>query len=251
MSFPLSLSLYSFLLSPVHTQTRTNMLRRILLGYSFHHHHSALSARSIASVAWNDRAISLEGKGSRIHHLPHTWLRDHCPCPKCIHPGTRQKLHGSGDVPEHVKPSTVSLSDQGLEVKWAPDSWTADGHLSVYPPAWLQQHLEPSSGLKMKGAFCPIPWKATDLDLSSLHIPYHDFMHSDASLRAALTLLTQRGVCFLHGVPQDELAIQGIAERIGPIRNTFYGKTWDVRADPEAKNIAYTSLDLGLHMDLM
>lgn len=30
-----------------------------------------------------------------------------------------------------------------------------------------------------------------------------------------------------------------------------YGRTWDVRSVPEAKNVAYTSQDLGFHMDLL
>ena len=32
---------------------------------------------------------------------------------------------------------------------------------------------------------------------------------------------------------------------------TFYGKSWDVKSIPNAENIAYTDLNLPLHMDLM
>ena len=35
------------------------------------------------------------------------------------------------------------------------------------------------------------------------------------------------------------------------IRETFYGRTFDVRAKPNAENVAYTSGYLGLHQDLM
>ncbi|RKP12399.1 hypothetical protein BJ684DRAFT_11528 [Piptocephalis cylindrospora] len=217
---------------------------------SLHLHQSPLSRRSIASVAWNDQGITLERKDTRTTRLlPHTWLRDHCLCPRCIHPGTRQKLHGSGDIPGEIQPSSVNLTDQGLKVRWAKNSTTEKEHVSTYPREWLKDQLDPSEAPKK--AFRPTPWKATDLDPSSLQIPYKDFMHSDSALRIALSLLTERGVCFLDGIPGEERAIEGIAERIGPIRDTFYGKTWDVRADPKAANIAYTSLDLGLHMDLM
>lgn len=34
-------------------------------------------------------------------------------------------------------------------------------------------------------------------------------------------------------------------------KNTFYGTSWNVKNDPNSKNIAYTSFYLGLHMDLM
>jgi alpha-ketoglutarate-dependent taurine dioxygenase len=39
--------------------------------------------------------------------------------------------------------------------------------------------------------------------------------------------------------------------RIGNLRDTFYGRTWDVKSVPEAKNVAYTAQYLGLHMDLL
>jgi gamma-butyrobetaine dioxygenase len=43
-----------------------------------------------------------------------------------------------------------------------------------------------------------------------------------------------------------------LASRLGEIRRTWYGdRVWDVRSVPDAKNIAYTNLDLGLHMDLL
>jgi hypothetical protein len=45
--------------------------------------------------------------------------------------------------------------------------------------------------------------------------------------------------------------VEQVAGRIGPIRETFYGASWDVKSVPNAKNIAYTSLFLGFHMDLM
>jgi len=39
--------------------------------------------------------------------------------------------------------------------------------------------------------------------------------------------------------------------QLGEIRNTFYGPLWNVRSLGSAsRNIAYTNVDLGLHMDL-
>lgn len=45
--------------------------------------------------------------------------------------------------------------------------------------------------------------------------------------------------------------VEAIAIRIGPLRNTFYGSTFDVRIVLEAKNVVYTNQFLGFHMDLM
>ena len=41
-----------------------------------------------------------------------------------------------------------------------------------------------------------------------------------------------------------------VADLIGSIQHTAYGDIWDVIADPEYKEIAYTDAELQLHMDL-
>lgn len=105
-----------------------------------------------------------------------------------------------------------------------------------------------------------------------LWIDYADYMASDTTLFEAVRHLTLYGLLFLRGVPEtpEQDAVEGIAERIGNIKSTFYGKTWDVRSIPDSKNIAcvsyillspssphstdcrsYTSLNLALHMDLL
>jgi hypothetical protein len=63
--------------------------------------------------------------------------------------------------------------------------------------------------------------------------------------------LARYGIVFLRNVPQDPDAIKRITTTIAPIKNTFYGETFDVRAKPNAENVAYTSDYLGLHQDLL
>jgi hypothetical protein len=41
--------------------------------------------------------------------------------------------------------------------------------------------------------------------------------------------------------------VRTIAERIGPIRNTFYGEHWEVKNEPSPENVAYSNLPLPLH----
>ncbi|PWN53692.1 hypothetical protein IE53DRAFT_404513, partial [Violaceomyces palustris] len=77
----------------------------------------------------------------------------------------------------------------------------------------------------------------------------------------ALTEATLRdGFAFVTGLPTEKTATEAgenaaslreLAEMMGEIRNTFYGQLWDVRSLASSRNIAYTNLDLGLHMDLL
>jgi hypothetical protein len=41
-------------------------------------------------------------------------------------------------------------------------------------------------------------------------------------------------------VPSGEESVINIGTRIGPLRDSFYGRTWDVKSVPNAKNVAYT-----------
>jgi len=90
-------------------------------------------------------------KPSETHTFPYVWLRDSCPCPLCIHPSTRQKLHASSDVPLDVRPAQgeggIGFVEGGLRVKWSEDTCNNDNvtHESVYPIEFLQQHSTPAT----------------------------------------------------------------------------------------------------------
>ncbi|KAF9089692.1 hypothetical protein BGX29_011909 [Mortierella sp. GBA35] len=51
--------------------------------------------------------------------LNNIWLRDNCPCPKCFHAPTRQKLHVTDQIPRDMSVSSVQVYEHGLEVTWS------------------------------------------------------------------------------------------------------------------------------------
>ena len=90
--------------------------------------------------------------------------------------------------------------------------------------------------------------------LSELNVDYSKYMTSEETVHQVVTALSQYGLAFINGCPAGPDAsneIENITTRIGPLKNTFYGLTWDVRSVQDAKNVAYTSDDLDLHMDLL
>jgi len=80
---------------------------------------------------------------------------------------------------------------------------------------------------------------------------YAEYLDNTQTFNNAMKKLGSWGLIFLDNVPQDETAVERIAEAIGPLKNTFYGRTWDVKSKPKAENVAYTAHHLGLHMDLL
>lgn len=90
---------------------------------------------------------------------------------------------------------------------------------------------------------------------SHLFLPYES-LHTPSGLLAGINQLSRLGLLVVTGVSNVESSnqtceLRKLAELFGEIRNTFYGDLWDVKNVRNARNIAYTNLDLGLHMDLL
>lgn len=80
---------------------------------------------------------------------------------------------------------------------------------------------------------------------------FHRYMTVQEDYDRTLKTLYKFGLVIIQNVPEDPMAVERIGEKIGPLRHTFYGRTWDVKDKPKAENVAYTSGFLGLHMDLL
>jgi hypothetical protein len=101
-----------------------------------------------------------------------------------------------------------------------------------------------------------VKWIATDVkDSSDLYVTYES-IQDPAGLLKAMTQLVQYGIIFVTDVPPEKTGdanceLQILAQIFGEIRKTFYGRVWDVKNVKNSKNIAYTNLNLDLHMDLL
>ena len=63
-------------------------------------------------------------------------------------------------------------------------------------------------------------------------------------------LTAEVGIVLVRGVPVDASMVRLVAELIAPVQRTIYGETWDVLADPQPINVAYSDAQLDFHMDL-
>ncbi|KAK4684121.1 hypothetical protein P7C73_g6081, partial [Tremellales sp. Uapishka_1] len=199
-------------------------------------------------------------------------LRDNCRCPKCIHPTTRQKLHTSAEAYRQVRDTKYltnrvpsrrnvriarnNMGRYGIIIEWAPD------HKTFYAWSMIRKlshsRLDPFEYLDRD-----LPrrfWDGETLEPDSegnLRMEYGQLLkEGEEGTYRLLSQLHRFGLVILRGVPTDspsneECALRKVANSIGEIRNSFYGETWDVKSVKESKNVAYTDLDLGLHMDLL
>ena len=197
-----------------------------------------------------------------IHSLndtsfPYIWLRDSCPSSKCIHQNSKQKLHHTSDVPLTIAPigGGVKVTSNGIDIDWN------DGHKSYFDQRFLERHASTSKLMEwhLDHHLKEETWTHSSItsNLSNFFIPYNNVLHTSSGLVQAITQLSKYGILFISGVPNQQTShesceLRTLAERFGEIRSTFYGPLWDVvNGNNDGKNIAYTNLELGLHMDLL
>ena len=180
------------------------------------------------------------------------YLRDACPCSRCVDPSTSQKLFESATIPLDIEVESYQILPDGcVEIVWKNDAPGYRKHKSTFPPEFFANHSRTRHSQISPTFPCRVSWDCAKLTDHARSVTFDEFLNSERALHGSLNQLHRFGIVFLHSIPLDPSAIERIAARIGPLRNTFYGATWHVRSVPAAKNIAYTSHDLGFHMDLL
>ncbi|EON62054.1 hypothetical protein W97_01273 [Coniosporium apollinis CBS 100218] len=197
-------------------------------------------------------AIQVDSEAKLFDHV---YLRDSCQCPLCVDPSTSQKLFQTSDIPSNITPTQCLLGENGSpQIQWANDipGYPAD-HTSTIPISLLENpaRTSPDEALYSPGVEGRTTWNRDKMAEENRFVLYSDYMRSDVVLYRTLDQLNKYGLVFLKDCPNSEKAVERIISRIGTLRDSFYGRTWDVKSKPDAKNIAYTHQFLGMHMDLL
>jgi len=143
--------------------------------------------------------------------------------------------------------------DKGLAVTVNKDMEShggSAGHEILLPPEWLDKKLFRNVPLDLR--YGREYWDGSEIKDKVRRIDYEAFMQDEGTaFWDVIRDIMRLGIVFLRNVPRNEKSVTRIALRIANIQETFYGRTFDVRAKPNAENVAYTSGYLGLHQDLL
>jgi gamma-butyrobetaine dioxygenase len=169
--------------------------------------------------------------------VPLAALRDRCGCDQCRHAGG-QRLLDPATIPVDLELGDVTVDGDNVHIVWLPD-----GHHSVYS----SDDLNASESARRS----PVLW-----DASSARIPVADHSAISADHSHArrdrlrwLCELDAMGCGLLHGVPTVDGEVARVAELFGHVRETNYGRWFDVRSVIDPTNLANSSFGLAAHTD--
>jgi gamma-butyrobetaine hydroxylase len=167
-------------------------------------------------------------EGARFHAL---WLRDNCPCSECRHE-SGQRLLDTRSLPDDL----AIVAVDGFTVSFS------DGHVSRFEADWLRANAgeAPSRPRRLWGAEIQ-----DGLPIGQ----YEDVAAGGAALRDWLAAVDELGFAILTGGPTEPGTVTRVAELFGFVRETNYGRLFDVKTVVNPTNLAFTGLGLGAHTD--
>jgi gamma-butyrobetaine dioxygenase len=192
------------------------------------------------------RAIALtwpDGATTRFHAI---WLRDNALDAKTRSTGNGQRLITILDIPGGTTIDKAWVEPGGqVSVRFQPD-----GHETCFPSEWLMGRAYDRSAPDARG------WTSIDIELwdSGLQpaVPtgsYRAVSQRGAALAAWLAAVRRYGFAVLTDVPTTSGSLVDVAEMFGYVRETNYGRWFEVRAEVNPTNLAYTNLGLQAHTD--
>ncbi|MCG6901821.1 MAG: TauD/TfdA family dioxygenase [Rhodobacter sp.] len=175
---------------------------------------------------------------ARYHAI---WLRDNALDGDTRDPGNGQRLITLADVAGDTRLSGARAEGAQVACSFAPDGKTAR-----FPVAWLKAHrydrARPdrlSDGVQTwDGTLSPVPG-AGIAELQS----------DRAALRDWLGDVARLGFARVTGLAAESGALFSVVDLFGYVRETNYGRHFEVRTEVNPTNLAYTGLGLQAHTD--
>lgn len=186
--------------------------------------------------------LEVDGTKMRFHAI---WLRDNAQDPETRAAGNGQRLIALRDIPEGTHISEANHNDNGVLVTFSPENKTV-----TFDPNWLIRHAYDTAVHRDPGwlANDVTPWTA---ELQS-EVPtgrLADLAERGAAYREWIEQITRYGFGKIVGGPIEEGALFDVVDLFGYVRETNYGKLFEVRTEVNPTNLAFTGLGLQAHTD--
>ena len=186
--------------------------------------------------------LSLGPERHRFHAL---WLRDNARDEKTRSPGNGQRLITILDIPAETKIAEASAAGGILSLRFEPEGRTID-----FDGQWLARHAYDRHERHQPG------WTGKGIERWDQrllnHVPvesWTDVINDRRALGRWLAAVRRYGIAVMTDTPTEPGTLCKVAELFGYVRETNYGRFFEVRAEVNPNNLAYTNLGLQAHTD--
>ncbi|MEL7119890.1 MAG: TauD/TfdA family dioxygenase [Bacteroidota bacterium] len=170
--------------------------------------------------------------GNHAYEYAYFWLYDNQPH---LRAKNGQKLSETIDIDFDIQPDVVALEEDSLKVQWHDQE-----EYSIYYVSWLLSMDE-------KISLPQTVWTVDELPKRSFE--YHEITTNDSSLKTCLEEVIEYGFALIKKVPLKSEQVCAFAELFSYVRETNYGRYFDVKVLPDPNNLAYTAKGLPPHTD--
>ncbi len=186
--------------------------------------------------------VELKGAPQRFHAV---WLRDNAQDPATRSPGNGQRLITLQDVAPDIRIAEACWASGELVLRFAPD-----GKVVRFDPDWLIHHAydKPAPATAGWTEDAITRWDASLADRTPCE-RYDMVRDNPGALLRWLSAVRRYGFARLTNAPLTCDAPLQLAALFGYVRETNYGRAFDVRAAPNPNNLADTNLGLQAHTD--
>jgi len=204
------------------------------------------SFKSIKIIDSGKVIILSRKDGSRLRYHA-TWLRDNANDPKTRDKNNGQRLISVSDIPvnSYVKSASLDKKGKNITLNFLPKKKQIR-----FSASWLEKNVYDKKQNNSKVWIHPDLKTWSKATLKRVPIISYKSAKSDKKLLLKwLKSLHSYGFAKMTGCEKKSGTVVKIAKLFGYIRETNYGKWFDVKSKLNAVNLAYTNLGLQAHTD--
>ena len=186
--------------------------------------------------------VSLGAERHRFHAL---WLRDNARDDTTRSPGNGQRLITILDIPAETMIAEAKAVGGTLSLRFEPEGRSID-----FDGGWLARHAYDRHETRPPG------WTGKEIErwdsrlLNSIPSEsWADVTKDRRALGRWLAAVRRLGFAVMTDTPTEPGTLCKVAELFGYVRETNYGRFFEVRAEVNPNNLAYTNLGLQAHTD--
>ncbi len=194
-----------------------------------------LDAGAAVSLAWAD------GLSARFHAI---WLRDNAQNPETRDPANGQRLITLQQIAPGTRIAEARLAATALQLLFQPeDRWIS------FSAAWLRRHIYDRGQQQGLHTGAAVETWDGSLDPGRVTSDHPAVADDPEARRRWLAHVRRYGFARLVGGPAEPEALLKVAALFGYVRETNYGRWFEVRTEVKPSNLAFTGLGLQAHTD--